>query len=163
MIYYLYKVSQYRRGRAPDVVSRVVELNHSQGRAKTLAGTRANIAALKQKLQRHFEHLGDLGAVGDRAKLRRNKADNRRDEKPRTGQYLLHTAGDRNQIGPQPYLLGGLSDGRRHGTIVRRLDAPTRKADLPRMIGEVRRTLGEDHLQAGWPLDQRQQYGSRSR
>ena len=144
-------------------MSGVVKLIHPQRRPETLSRTRANTVLSKQKLQGHFEDVGDLGTVGDRAKLSRNEADNRCDQKAGAGQNLLHTAGDGHQIGPQPDLLLGLSEGRRHRAIVRRFDTPSWKTDLPGMIRKMRRTLREDHAQAVWPFDQPQQYGGRSR
>ncbi len=101
-----------------------------------------------------FSDLGDLGLIGHDVKSGQQFPHDRRHQEMRGRQQRGLHPDDVHELPFDTDFLAGFPDGCSHWVWIRGLDAPPRKADLTRMVVQVRRAPREQYPQALISLDQ---------
>ncbi|CAM5217036.1 hypothetical protein CDEF62S_00894 [Castellaniella defragrans] len=115
-----------------------------------------------QHRQRHLEDLGHFGVLALDAKAFLEFAHHRCDQEPRRRKQRGVGAQDMHEPLAHADFFMGFTQCRRHYVGIERLDAPSWKTHLPRMMMQVFSAAREQHVQALGALHQRHEDGGRA-
>ena len=105
------------------------------------------VRRIQQIRQWHFERRCDLDGVELEVEWRLDPADHRADPESRRHIVIGQRAEDAHAVAGEPDFLLRFAQRGLDAVFIAAFDAPARKTDLARMVLEMRRALGQEHVQ----------------